>query len=89
MFVVGKVMPTTQEPKPAVFWPLHGVPHGMPRSTDGGTGGKASMTRWNPFMVIVVVVEVRLERTTGRKTGDFFLPIGYYELDPAAATSNL
>ena len=25
----------------------------------------------------------------GRKTGDVFLPIGYYELDPAAATPNV
>ena len=40
--------------------------NGMPRSTDGGTWGKTSLTRWNPFMaIVVVVVEVLLGPTVG------------------------
>ena len=40
--------------------------NGMPRSTDGGTWGKVSMTRWNPFIaIVVVVVEVRLGPIVG------------------------
>ena len=37
----------------------------MPRSTYRGTWGKPRMTRWNPFIAIVVVVEVRLGPTVG------------------------